>query len=61
MQSITTEHTEKSYSYEDGSKNISYNPPLLVANTLWVNAKQYGIFCFIPCVPCLPWYEFFPG
>jgi len=58
MQFITTEHTEKSYPCEGGSKIISYDPPLLVANTQRVNAKQNGIDCFIPCIP---WYELFPG
>jgi|GEM_PF-7045069 hypothetical protein len=61
MQFITTEyteHTEKSYPCEGGSQIISYDPPLLVANTQRVNAKQNGIDCFIPCIP---WYELFPG
>jgi hypothetical protein len=64
MQFITTEHTEhteKSYPCEGGSQIISYDPPLLVANTQRVNAKQNGIDCFIPYVPCIPWYELFPG
>jgi hypothetical protein len=64
MQFVTTEyteHTEKSYSCEGGYQAYPYGLPLLVANIQWVNAKQYGSFCFIPCVPCLPWYELFPG